>query len=198
MKYFLDCEFIENGSTIDLISIALVCEDGREYYAQNTDAEFLRASDWVWRNVFPHLQHFDMRGHRSCQEKTYCTGETHTGKCYKEPCPWRNHSQIRDEVGAFIDIEKNGKPEIWGYYSAYDWVAFCQLFGSMIDLPKNYPMFCRDIIQECKRLGNPELPKQDAVEHNCLEDARWNKKAWEFLNNSKPMKGNPLPYISPT
>lgn len=198
MKYFLDCEFIENGSTIDLISIALVCEDGREYYAQNSDAKFKSAGDWVWRNVFPHLQHFDMRGTRTCNHQTGSMMDRIATKCTKPECPWRSPYEIRDEVKAFIDIENNGKPEIWGYYSAYDWVAFCQLFGSMIDLPKNYPMFCRDIIQECKRLGNPELPKQDAAEHNCLEDARWNKKAWEFLNNPKPIKGNPLPYISPT
>lgn len=101
--------------------------------------------------------------------------------CYKPDCVWREHRKIREEIIQFIDIDKNGKPEIWGYYSAYDWVAFCQLFGAMIDLPKGYPMFCRDIIQECKRLGNPELPKQESAEHNCLADARWNKLAHDFL-----------------
>lgn len=30
MRYFLDCEFIEDGRTIDLISIGIVAEDGRE------------------------------------------------------------------------------------------------------------------------------------------------------------------------
>ena len=42
MKYFIDCEFIEGFHKplfgkrrhfIDLISIGIVCEDGREYYA---------------------------------------------------------------------------------------------------------------------------------------------------------------------
>lgn len=33
MKYFLDTEFHEDGKTIDLISIGIVAEDGREYYA---------------------------------------------------------------------------------------------------------------------------------------------------------------------
>jgi 3' exoribonuclease, RNase T-like len=192
-KYFLDCEFIENGKTIDLLSIALVCEDGREYYAQNADAKFEFASDWVWRNVFPHLREFNMRGIRSCSERSYCTGETHTGMCHRTDCAWRNKFQIRDEVRDFMDTQKHGTPEVWGYYSAYDWVAFCQLFGAMIDLPKGYPMFCRDIIQECKRIGNPELPKQDSGEHNCLEDARWNKRAYEFL---RPLeKGKLFPQV---
>lgn len=181
MKYFLDCEFIENGVTIDLLSIALVCEDGREYYRQNANAKFKSASDWVWRNVFPHLQHFDMRGDRSCYRPSDPMATTHTAACHSKDCPWRFPSEIRDEVKAFLDIQKNGKPEIWGYYSAYDWVAFCQLFGAMIELPKGYPMFCRDIIQECKRMGNPELPKLDKGEHSALLDARWNKQSYEFL-----------------
>jgi len=183
MKFFLDCEFIENGVTIDLLSIALVCEDGREFYRQNADAKFKSASDWVWRNVFPHLQHFNMRGDRSCNARQG-TLETHfNAACFGSDCPWRSRYEIRDEIKAFIDIEKNGKPEIWGYYAAYDWVAFCQLFGAMIDLPKGYPMFCRDIIQECKRLGNPPLPEQGKGEHSALNDARWNKTTLEFLRS---------------
>lgn len=29
--------------------------------------------------------------------------------------------------------------------------------------------------------GSPMLPRQDEGEHNALADAKWNKKAWEFL-----------------
>ena len=39
MKFFLDTEFIEDGRTIDLLSIAIVCEDGREYYAEPAEAD---------------------------------------------------------------------------------------------------------------------------------------------------------------
>jgi 3'-5' exoribonuclease-like protein len=73
------------------------------------------------------------------------------------------------------------KPEFWGYYADYDWVVFCQLFGTMMDLPKGWPMYCRDIKQLCDSMGNPKLPKQSTAEHNALNDARWNKKTYEFL-----------------
>ncbi len=33
------------------------------------------------------------------------------------------------------------------------------------------------------RLGNPQLPEQKSTEHNALEDAKWNKLAFEFLQN---------------
>lgn len=55
MRFFLDTEFIEDGRTIDLISVGIVAEDSREFYAQNSDCDLDRASDWVRENVLPHL-----------------------------------------------------------------------------------------------------------------------------------------------
>jgi len=33
LRYFLDTEHTDDGERFELISIAVVCEDGREYYA---------------------------------------------------------------------------------------------------------------------------------------------------------------------
>jgi len=33
-----DTEFMEDGRLIELLSIALVCEDGRQFYAENLEA----------------------------------------------------------------------------------------------------------------------------------------------------------------
>lgn len=61
MRYFLDTEFVEDGRTIDLLSIGIVAEDGRELYLQTERAEFYHAypqycpNDWVRKNVVPHL-----------------------------------------------------------------------------------------------------------------------------------------------
>lgn len=72
-------------------------------------------------------------------------------------------------------------PEFWGYYADYDWVVLCQLYGTMMDLPKGWPMYCRDIKQLCDSLGNPKLPEQGKGEHHALADARWNRAVYEFL-----------------
>jgi hypothetical protein len=55
MKYYFDTEFIEDGKTIDLISIGIVADDGREYYAINENCDFSKASDWVKENVIAKL-----------------------------------------------------------------------------------------------------------------------------------------------
>ena len=55
VRYFYDCEFIEDGTTIDLVSIGVVDENGREFYAVSTDFDPAPAIDWVRRNVLDKL-----------------------------------------------------------------------------------------------------------------------------------------------
>lgn len=168
MLYFLDTEFIENGKTIDLVSIAIVCADGRELYAESSEANLDLASSWVKENVLSNLWH------RKSDKSEYNR--------------WSRDGGIggllkRKEIVSAVEtfVKPNEQPSFWGYYADYDWVAFCQLFGTMMDLPKGMPMFCNDIKQLSESRGNPELPKQSTEEHNALADARWNKKAYYFL-----------------
>ena len=55
MKIWLDTEFIDNGKTIELLSVGMVREDGAEYYAVCSDTDQSKACDWVKVNVLPHL-----------------------------------------------------------------------------------------------------------------------------------------------
>lgn len=195
MKYFLDTEFIENGITIDLMSIGIVCEDGRTFYRQNASCVFSKASDWVWRNVFPSLKHFNMKGARECAGMPVAgsLSNLRESKCSGKDCPWRDKYEIRNELKYFCDIEKFGKPEFWGYYADYDWVAFCQLFGTMMDLPKGFPMYCRDIKQLANSLGNPDMPKSDTnSDHNALSDAIEAKMRYEWLTRNWKIEIVPL------
>src|SRR5262249_59006709 len=54
-RYFYDCEFIEDGRTIDLVSIGVVDEYGREFYALSTEFDDRTAVPWVRRNVLHRL-----------------------------------------------------------------------------------------------------------------------------------------------
>jgi hypothetical protein len=159
MKFWFDTEFYENGRTIDLISIGVVTEDGRTYYAETDFAAEKCSTDWLQRNVRPHLS----RG--GAAEKS--------------------RGVIRRELVEFM----GEKPEIWAYYADYDWVALCQLHGTMMDLPKGWPMYCRDVKQWCDALGNPNLPEQTSTEHNALADAEWTRQAWDYLASLDAAKG---------
>ena len=42
-------------------------------------------------------------------------------------------------------------PRFIGYYSDYDWVVFCWIFGKMNYLPSHFPQYCYDLKQELDR-----------------------------------------------
>jgi len=143
-----------------------VCDDGREFYAVAKDGwDREDVSDWLKEHVLPGLE--------SCNVDKNVYGWFEDFSC--------SRAEMAKGLTEFVRPEKDGKPEIWGYYSDYDWVIFCQLFGRMIDLPKHLPWICLDIKQRCIDLGNPKLPKQESRAHNALADARHNKKMFEFL-----------------
>jgi hypothetical protein len=55
MKIFIDTEFIDLEDDIDLLSLGLVREDGKTYYAELYECDKSRANEWVKHNVLPHL-----------------------------------------------------------------------------------------------------------------------------------------------
>lgn len=177
MKVFYDFEFLEDGRTIDPISLGMVRDDGREYEAVFSDAPWHRIWDhkWLCENVIPHLP---LVGR---VQEPISGGTRHFFEVDKNNPIVKPRQVIVNEVRRFLQ----GTPELelWAYYADYDHVALAQLWGPMINLPKGTPMYTNDLQQECVRLGNPTLPAQGLGEHNALADARWNKVVWDFLND---------------
>lgn len=133
-----DTEFMEDGRTIDLLSIGMVRDDGETYYAE-LEADYSKAHPWVVENVILYLN--------------------------DEPRP---KAQVAKEIREFVGEH----PMFWAYYADYDWVALCQLYGRMIDLPETWPMYCRDIKQLYDEVGGNK-PADPENEHHALADAQW-------------------------
>lgn len=55
MRYFYDLEFGDTASVVSLVSIGVVAEDGREYYAVSSEFDPLAVHPWVVANVLPQL-----------------------------------------------------------------------------------------------------------------------------------------------
>ena len=121
MRYFYDCEFIENGITIDLVSVGVVAEDGREFYAVSTEFDAGAAGPWVRRNVLPKL-----------------------------PSPssevWKSRSRIRDELYDFVTAPPTGEVEMWAWIGAYD-RGGVPAVGGHDRLLAAMPRFTRDVRQ---------------------------------------------------
>ncbi|MFM9602716.1 3'-5' exoribonuclease domain-containing protein [Streptomyces turgidiscabies] len=176
MKIFYDTEFIDDGRTIDLVSIGMVREDGAELYAVSSEFDVLKlqANPWLVENVWSSLPTFKHPGTLRC----HC-GPGHLD--LNSPVV-RSRAQIARMVEDFIlgpDHRTTGMlpyVELWAYYSAYDHVALAQLWGSMINLPEGIPMQSDDLVTAAKlaNLTPKDLPKQVDGHHNALADARHN------------------------
>lgn len=193
-KYYVDSEFLDTGQTIDLISIGIVCEDGREYYAQSVEFDPTKASEWVRSNVLTHLDLCLWAGTGITVDSQrpymnhiyYHKGQ---GQCVDQQrgrihnCPWRTRKQIRRELITFMDVDKYGKPELRGWCAGYDHIALCQLFGTMMDIPDGWPHYICELQQilDMHSITDDILPNQVGNLHNALEDARHIRHLWEWI-----------------
>ncbi|MFD8970507.1 3'-5' exoribonuclease domain-containing protein [Streptomyces sp. NPDC059568] len=178
MKIFYDTEFLDTGRVIDLISIGMVAEDGRELYAVSGefDQNAVRRHGWLMANVWPSLPTRRHEGTRCATCRP--SGPGHLDLDHPDV---RSRKQIARMVAEFIG--DTPAPELWAYYAAYDHVAMAQLWGPMSSLPGWIPMQTDDLVTEAKRLGlTPgNLPAQADGHHNALADARHNLAMAEYL-----------------
>lgn len=161
MRYFYDTEFIEDGTSIQLVSIGVVADDGREYYAVSTDFDSSRANAWVAKNVLSQL-----------------------------PSPndpvWKSEDTIRRELLAFLTVGRT-RPQLWAWVGAYDHVLLAQLFGDMAALPRALPRMTLEIKQYWQMAGCPQLPASPNGVHDAIVDARHNKSKFDACMRALPI-----------
>lgn len=174
MRVHYDTEFLERPSgAIAPISIGMVREDGKKYYAVYADMPTLEIArnEWLMENVMSSI------GHRSFISHITGSGalvqDFHLTDAAAKP-----QSVIRGDI---LEFTKDIWPEWWAWYGAYDHVVLSQTFGRMIDLPGKFPMMTHDLKSMHKRLGSPDLPIQPPGKHNALADAEFNVVRYNFM-----------------
>jgi hypothetical protein len=78
VRFFYDLEFGDTASVVTLVSVGVVAEDGREYYAVSSEFDPMAVHPWVRENVLPQLP---------------------------PASTWRSRAQIRDELLEFLGPE---------------------------------------------------------------------------------------------
>ena len=146
MRYFYDTEFIDNGRVIDLISIGVVAEDGREFYAISTEFDPESAGRWV-----------------RCQ----CAAQAAVAVVKL----WKSRQEIREGLESFFGIDGDEPIELWAWVAAYDHVTLCQLWGPMTSLPPQIPRFTRELRQFWEGVA-VRMPPRPLDTHDALVDAR--------------------------
>lgn len=179
VRIFFDTEFMEDGKTIEPLSLGFVAETGQRLYVVIDDADRSKANDWVKENVLPHLPKpireglEVMGGPLDPLTEIHKDGDLTVIQCPKDQAGRRIESWLM-EIGALTNPRFGGKGQVefWADYADYDWIVLCQLYGTMLDLPKSFPMFCMDIQQFKRHIGyNGKLPEVEGTAHRAIDDA---------------------------
>ena len=174
VRFFYDCEFIEDGQTIELVSIAIVDEIGRA-------------------GALPRLDRFRSGAGRALGAYATCS----TSCRRRRRRPGSRGATIREQVLEFLTAD-GARPQLWAWFGAYDHVALCQLWGTMPKLPRALPRFTRDLRQLWEEAGSPALPPEPADAHDALADARYNLVRWRISAPLHPAYAARVPPVPPS
>jgi hypothetical protein len=160
--YTIDFEFIEDNFYLEIISIGIVSEDGRELYRCLLHSDYSEASSWVKDNVIPHLPK---------EDAIDGLGDA----------IWVRLEDLAHEINHFFKDDEH--PIIYADYGGFDYVCFCWVFGSMMKLPSKFEMFFRELRVSCIELGikDSDVPQIGTL-HSAIDDAKWNMALLKLIN----------------
>lgn len=183
LKIFFDTEFTGLHKDTTLISIGLISEDRRTFYAELKDYDLDQCDDWISNNVLNHLNMY-----KSENDRIYIPNY---------------HVGTKDEIAIALSnwFKQFNDVELVSDVCHYDMVLFIDLFGTAFDLPSNVSASCYDINQDIARFykisqaqafdkSREEILydkwKENAVtgdKHNALYDAKVIRQLYQILNN---------------
>lgn len=183
MKIFFDTEFTGLHKDTTLISIGLVSEDNRMFYAELTDFDASQCDDWIRENVIDNLV--------GTKPDSLYVPNLHVGTKDNIAKSLRNWLLQFNNVELVSDV------------CHYDMVLFCDIFGGAFDIPNNVSACCYDINQDIAE--KYQISQKDAFDksreeilwdgykeqsiagdkHNALYDAKVIRQLYQILNNVK-------------
>jgi hypothetical protein len=195
-KIFFDTEFtgLHQGTT--LISIGLISECGKTFYAEFTDYDKSQIDEWLQTNVINKLilqNDLQNEGYAGPYESMKVRGDSDLIQ-----------TKLRDWLHQFEQVE------MWSDCLSYDWVLFNQIFGHAFSIPDNVYYIPFDICTLFKiKAIDPDISREGfitnvksesgeyihfdkegniltASKHNALWDARVIKMCYERLMEVYP------------
>lgn len=183
MKIFFDTEFTGLHQNTTLISIGMISEDGKKFYAELSDYDRSQVNDWINKNVlahrFIHFQNFEE------DIASYFVYGNKTSVCH----------ELKKYLAQFDRVE------LVSDCAHYDMMLFINLFGTAFDIPKNVCPACYDVNQDIAYfheidghtafdINREEILKNNNIEikgkkHNALYDAEVIKALYEIVSKRR-------------
>lgn len=187
MKIFFDTEFTGLHKNTSLISLGMVDENGRSFYAEFTDYDKTQVDDWIQKNVINNLINDSNKIDYESDNWVVIGDKDFICTMLKKWLKDYDYVQLVSDV------------------CHYDMVLFIDIFGTAFDLPENVCPACYDINQLIAEyygitlkaafdLSREEIIGDNTIDgdkHNALYDARVIKEIYyRYINISRQFKSN--------
>lgn len=191
-KIFFDTEFTGLHQNTTLISIGLISDCGKTFYAEFNDYDKSQVDEWLQNNVIDKLIMSEPRIGEDEYYKAARANDNPIGNDLYNSYSVQlrgNMETIKNELERWLN--QFDQVEIWSDCLAYDWVLFNQIFGHAFNIPKNIYYIPFDICTLFKMKGiDPDISREkygcgehysEMPKHNALWDARVIKMCYEKL-----------------
>lgn len=121
-KLFFDTEFTGLHQNTTLISIGLISECGKTFYAELTDYDQTQIDDWLQKNV---IEKLTLKNKRLNEVYVITDKMTFKGDLKHLKLALEHYFKQFEQV------------EMWSDCLSYDWVLFNQIWGHAFSIPKN-------------------------------------------------------------
>lgn len=195
MKLFFDTEFTGLHQNTTLISIGIVSEDDRTFYAEFNDYDESQINDWIRENVISKLKFNFPEQFVSSYSPIYHNIEDDNKISYSVEM-LDDTNEIRIKLKQWLS--QFDSVEVWSDCLAYDWVLFNQIFGHAFNIPSNvyYIPFDLCTLFKVKDI-DPDINREEYAsfdsavyhskdnKHNALHDAKIIKQCYKLAMRRK-------------
>lgn len=151
MNLFFDTEFTGLHKDTTLVSVGIVAENEKKFYAEFSDCDESQCDDWIKENV---LKHTILGGNETLAKRLGEDDDTTVVLGSKADIRYELSEWLKrfDEVQFVSDV------------CHYDMVLLIDIFGGAFGLPKNVSAVCHDINQDiAKHYG---ISEREAFDKN--------------------------------
>lgn len=135
MNLFFDTEFTGLHKDTTLVSIGIVADSGKKFYAEFSDYDESQCDDWLKENV---LKHTILEGNETLTKML--------GEDSDTTVILGGVVEIRYELGEWL--KQFDEVQFISDVCHYDMVLLIDIFGGAFDLPRNVSAVCHDINQD--------------------------------------------------
>jgi hypothetical protein len=176
MNVFLDSEFSNLPWFPDskLLSLGLMLENGKTYYACLDDIDSLELSSFVQQKVLPYLDPPEKRKSQNIISQEI------EALFYKEKdlTFWAIFPTL-EQLNSFSNNEYSSH-ELFEKYADWDFQLFQRLWKN---LPSKFQLKCKNLTTILEKLPKKLLPENKSA-HNALSDAMWNYEVWKIAKEN--------------